>query len=502
MKMNRRPHLHPHLLTRLLPLLRRRFAGEDGIAIVLALGTMVVLGLTTSGALMYSAQNQGSAARSKAAAAVLSVAEAGINNAMAVLSNPTNDPTNAALLPTRTDVYDAGSVTWWGTYDAPTSTWTLTATGEIRNPTGVTAAPVRRRVSALVSVVAGTAPLSPLQNPSWNYTVATRTGNPCDETLSSSVVAGVPLFTVGNLCLGSLSKVTAGPLEVRGSLTVAADATIGAVGTPIPRADIFGGCSGHVCSAADRVFATTITQTAPALTAPVADWDYWYANASPGPKHPCEQASGTYPTFDNNALRDKSVATVYSLTPVASYTCRVGPVGNPTGELSWNASSKVLTIKGTIFIDGQAKIDNGQVDTYQGQGVIYLSGAFSVANGSKMCAVVSGTDCDFTLGAWDPAQKLLTVASNGTGGIGVLAGNSIQIGCLDRFQGPLYGTNAFQITGGAVGAKHQGQVVASTIILASGAELKPYSALTIVPRGLPGQSPTSTTVNPPRDFTG
>ena len=54
-------------------------------------------------------------------------------------------------------------------------------------------------MSAQVSVVAGTAPVSPLQNPSWNYTVATRTGNACDETLSASVIAGVPLFTVGNL---------------------------------------------------------------------------------------------------------------------------------------------------------------------------------------------------------------------------------------------------------------------------------------------------------------
>jgi hypothetical protein len=370
------------------------------------------------------------------------------------------------------------------------------------NPTGVSAAPVLRRVTAKAAIVTATAPLGALQNPAWNYDVASRTGNVCDETLSSSVIAGAPLFTVGNLCLSASSRVTASPLEVRGSLTVSAGASVGVLGTPIARAEVLGGCSGHLCSSADGVYASTITQTSPALTPPTADFDYWYANASPGPKHACESASGAYPVFDNNGIRDKSLTTVFSLTPVSSYTCRVGPVGSPTGELSWDASARVLTVRGTIFIDGQAKIDNGQIDTYQGQGVLYVSGAFAVANGSKMCAVVSGTDCDFTPGAWDPTTKFFGVASNGSGGTGVLAGNSIQLGCLDRFQGALFGTNAMQITGGAVGAKHQGQIVASTIILASSAELKPFPTLTTVPRGLPGQSIGTTHVNPPTDFTG
>src|SRR6266567_2843515 len=137
--MNRKPPLSVRIL--------RRLAGDEGIALVLCLGVMLVLGISTSGALVYTTQNQGSAARSKVDAAVLSVAEAGINNAMSVLSNPANDATDPSLLPSRTDTYEGGTVTWWGTVDAPTSTWTITATGEMRNPTGVSAEPVRRRVS-------------------------------------------------------------------------------------------------------------------------------------------------------------------------------------------------------------------------------------------------------------------------------------------------------------------------------------------------------------------
>lgn len=492
--MNRRPHL----LTRI----HHRLASEEGITLALSLGVMIVLAISMSGAVLFSTQNQGAAARSKVDAAVLPIAEAGINNAMAVLSNPANDPTDASLLPTRTDVYDAGSVTWWGTYDAPTATWTLTATGEMANPTGATATPVRRRVSAQATVVTGSSPVGGLQTPAWNYDVATRTGTTCDETLSSSVIVGAPLYTVGNLCMGASSRVTIGPLEVRGSLTVGAGATVGAVGTPISRADVVGGCSAHLCSGADGVYASTITQASPTLTLPSVDWDYWYANAAPGPKHGCDTASGVTPAFDNNSIRDKSVTTGFSLTPTTSYTCRVGPVGAPTGELSWDATTRVLTVRGTIYIDGQAKIDNGQIDTYQGQGVLYVSGSFSVANGSKMCAAVSGTDCDFTPGAWNPATKFFGLASNGNGGTGVLTGNSVQLGCLDRFQGAIFATNAVQITTGAVGGKHQGPIVASTIILAAATELKPFVALTSVPRGLPGQSTVSTRVNPPTNFIG
>jgi hypothetical protein len=493
MKMNRKPHF--------LSRIARRLAAEHGMALVFSLGMTVVLGISTSSALVYATQNQGSASRSKADAVALSVAEAGINNAMAVLSNPANDPKNPLLLLPHTDVYNTGQVTWGGVFDSSTSTWTLVSIGQTRNPTGVGTAPVRRVVQAKATVSSDAPPTSALQNPSWNFTVSSHTGSSCDQTLNTSVIDGAPLFTMGNLCLGSLSRVTAGPLEVRGTLTVAADAGVGVLATPIPSADVAGGCSGHLCTSTDRVFATTITQNIPSLTPPTADWDYWYSNAIPGPKHPCETSTGTPPTFDNNSARDKSVTTVFSLTPTTSYTCRVGPVGNPTGELSWDAVNRVLTIRGTVFIDGQAKIDNGQIDTYVGQGVIYLQGSFAVANGSKMCAVVSGTDCDFSPTAWNPNEKLLAVAANGSGGIGVLAGNSIQLGCLDRLQGALFATNNVQFTAGAVGAKHQGPIVASAISFAAAAELKPFTTLATVPRGLPGQS-TSTTSVKPTDFTG
>jgi len=33
------------------------------------------------------------------------------------------------------------------------------------------------------------------------------------------------------------------------------------------------------------------------------------------------------------------------------------------GELSWNVATKVLTVKGTVYLDGSAVIGNGGTDT-------------------------------------------------------------------------------------------------------------------------------------------
>jgi hypothetical protein len=113
--------------------------------------------------------------------------------------------------------------------------------------------------------------------------------------------------------------------------------------------------------------------------------------------------------------------------------------GQTLGELSWDATAKVLTIKGTIYIDGSATVDSAgypgnPVFTYNGQGTIILSGTFAVKN-AKICAAVSGGNCDFSAGAWDPNVKALIVVADGDGGFGgaqsqsnvVDAGNGVQI---------------------------------------------------------------------------
>jgi len=54
---------------------------------------------------------------------------------------------------------------------------------------------------------------------------------------------------------------------------------------------------------------------------------------------------------------------IANLTPSSSYQCKT-----VNGEISWDYPSKVLTVNGTIFLDGSAKVDIGGVVSLQGTG--------------------------------------------------------------------------------------------------------------------------------------
>jgi len=96
------------------------------------LGTTIMLSTT---------QNQGQAARSKNDVSAHALAEAGLNNAMAILSKPSNDAMSAPTLPSTEETaswerYDGATAYWWGTFDEATTTWTLHGKGVTRNPSG------------------------------------------------------------------------------------------------------------------------------------------------------------------------------------------------------------------------------------------------------------------------------------------------------------------------------------------------------------------------------
>jgi hypothetical protein len=213
---------------------------------------------------------------------------------------------------------------------------------------------------------------------------------------------------------------------------------IGLSGTPVAKADVSGTCklnagTAHTpCSSADNVFASSITSAPTGLAKPTVDFNYWYNNAAPGPKHGCDISSGTPPAFDSNSTYDGSlgeswiapdgggnksddpVGTAGGTTPATpSYTCKATDgQGNVIGELSWNNTTRVLTIKGTIFIDGQLMFHNhnGFVVHYQGRATIYASKGWH--NDEAICAGGSGvTTCRNagTISSWDPVQNLLVL---------------------------------------------------------------------------------------------
>jgi hypothetical protein len=462
----------------------------------MTLGILLVTSVMLVTVINYSSAAGRGAHKGKADQTAYALAEAGVNNAMAVLANPTNNALNSTLLPSRTTAYEGGSVTWSGSYNPFNARWTITSVSSVRNPTGPTASPVSRRITASVDVIPTLS--QPLNSSAWNYIYSRGTGNTCDMTLQQSVAINSPVLVQGNLCLENSSSLLKGPILVGGSVTMTNNNTIGTSTTKVSSAAIGNGCSKGNPSAASQnpctggaavhIYADSVISNPPAIPPPNVDWNAWYANANPGPYYPCTTTSGTPPAFESGdqgvlpnvdlTKRNNSIVSVVDLTPASSYSCHT--VG---GDLTWDAITKVLTVNGTMFIDGSAKIENGAVNSYTGFATIYLSGTLLIKNSSMCAEIVSGA-CSTS--SWTSNSRMLVFVAGGNGSnAGAQSqtgtGNGILLNSA-RFQGALYATAGIDIAttsnsdGPLDGAPVKvGQTVNST-----------WPAFTVVPAGMPG----------------
>jgi Tfp pilus assembly protein PilX len=487
---------------------------QDGIALLTALGALLVLGILSTTAMYYASTNTRSASLSKASGTAFQLAEAGLHEALAVLINqPTNDPTNPALLAARTSPYTTGNVTWSGTFDSVAAKWTITSTGRVANPAGIPAAEATRTITAKVPVYpVNTAPVA---FQAWNYVYSWGTGDPdgCDMSLQSSEDISTRVMVAGNLCMSSSSQLhgASTELDVGGQLKVFGSAHVGSSGSPIARADVTGGCRYETnpvhspCGSADKVWASTITSSAQLEPVPTPDLAGWYTKASPGPYKPCTTISGTPPTFDNDqggtpdpTKRNRSVPGSYDLTKSGSYTCRTMLGTEVLGELSWNDTTNVLTVKGTMFIDGNAKIT--QSARYTGQATIYLSGSLVITG--RMCAVQSADKCNFSTGAWNPNTTLLTIVANGAGGqADALSDTSIALVSSSQWQGALYGGAGAKVEIKS-SSEFAGPIIADEVALESSIDAQGFGTITTGPSGMPGNSTVNAYPDKPQLFAG
>jgi hypothetical protein len=503
--------------------LRLLLKRQEGITLVMAVGILGCLTLTGATLVYYSSTNARSTEYSMRNASAYDLAEAGIDEMMAVLFKPTNNALNKHLLGdngngtiTKTlHEFENGTVEWWGTLDEATATWSITSIGRIRNPSG-NISDVQRTLTAKVPVTPVTT--QPLNNPAWNYVYSTRvTGGECDMTIGNTVELKTRVYVAGNLCLENQGKILGSPnvsVIVHGDVKMKTQQTqIGAQTAQVAEAHIDDGCTwfnnpmhdpcryGAGSAGKDNLWAGVITSAPQPLPKPVADLEAWYLNASPGPYYPCSLVhTGTTPTFDNDqgsatspdpTKRNTSVPGVFNLTPSTSYSCKTAG-----GELSWNASTKVLTVNGTIFIDGYAEVENGATNRYVGQASIYLSGSLLIKN-SKLCGGVSGTSCDFT--SWNPNSQMLTFVTNGQGGqTDVSSGIGIEIKSAE-FQGALYATYKVQLD---TSSKADGPMVGEEVVLGQSIDTDDFPTIITVPTGMPGNPTVYAQPNPPQLYSG
>src|SRR6476620_1740008 len=67
--------------------LRRHVADERGISLIMALGTLIVISVTTMGVLTYTASNSRNQRLGHADVSAADLAEAGLNEALSVVTN-------------------------------------------------------------------------------------------------------------------------------------------------------------------------------------------------------------------------------------------------------------------------------------------------------------------------------------------------------------------------------------------------------------------------------
>ena len=500
---------------------RLRFVREEGgFSLVFTMLTMLVTTVTLTAVVQYTTSNSRTSTRSKADQISYSLAEAGLANGAAVLSNPSNNALDPSVLPSSEpdpanpahanyiSQYDGGMVKWWGVLTG--HQWIMHGLGIVTDPTGRTS-PVRREATSTIKIQPSLS--QQLNSNAWNFMFAKNTASACDVTFENSVTVDTSLYILGDLCFSNSSAIVkaADPditnLYVGEHIQFGGTGSVGTVANKINQAQVGLGCrigtSGAwttPCTAATRVNATTILSGVLPGEGPTANFDFWYANAKPGPTQFCGTGySGiSLQAFESSGstTRNSSAAT-FNLTPASNYTCRYYDIPpNDTdllGELSWNNATKVLTVRGAVYIDGSAYVSNNAVNRYDGLATLYLSGTFRIDGNAQLCGGVSGGNCDFT--AWDPNLDNLGIIADGNDG----SGYSVLLQNSARLQGSIYATNAVLLENST---QYDGPMVAGTFKLENNIVTHEFPTITSVPVGWPGNPTVYAEPQPPQNYSG
>ena len=395
------------------------------MALVMALGIMMVLTLTLGSVIYMTTASARDAQRTNGGQKAYALAEAGLNNVLAqVAANYPNSVSAGnsawAASPAGGPVsYEGGTVTWSGQFEGAgclSSTWCLTGTGSVANPTGPGAPRISRTVRARITVSAAPPPYVPYGLFSGDPTAA------C-TILQGGISVNVPVYIASCLTLGGNADSPPAPttkskiwdpntpatvtVQVGSVLTLNGGTT---VGTPTKDVKLISAasCVPSPCTTRANGFYGPIASPplTPIPSASVnASTVYSSANWSGAT---C--TSGTNP-FDNNATRNGSLGNVGPET-WATFDCSITDAQGTVHRLTYNSATRTMTIQGSIFIDGNFTSSPNKGFRYTGNGTIYFNG--TVNHSGVICGPGSSWTAPGTCGkTWDPTTgELLLVACN------------------------------------------------------------------------------------------
>ena len=482
---------------------RRLIADEQGVALLLAIMTMLVLGTLTSALLFSVAVNHRTAYQSSESERAFGLAEKGIAYAEGRLyASPVSGLTDPSTLPPAASPFDSGEGwTYSGSYDTPTRTWTLTGKGTFNGVgrTVVVQVPIDVQVNTVVHDDTAV----------YNYMFA-NSQTECVNLHGNGAIT-VPVYSRGCVFLSDHTQFKGSDLEVGSTLQLGPNAGVGSSTQKIGALNAVSGCTGAVGScgngSAAPIWANSVgtTLTPPGLVKPTITLQ----EQSPT----CGAGSTGVPAgfFDTDSTINNPTRAVSLFPAGAPYDCKI----NANNEIAWDGS-RFFTVKGgPYFFDGSFSMSGQDQVIYTGSAAIFFSGTIYMGGQAWMCATTGVTtttshghgpptttySCN---SQWDPAgtrnggitNQIVLVAgcwANSTGSTHVLYSAGGQY-CVD-----LAGQNTFQVgtvlnedyhsSGNAV---NYGPVVAETIDVGGNpGQLLPFSTL---PAGAPTTDSTSTTL--------
>jgi hypothetical protein len=432
-------------------LMRRVVREQDGQTLVMALAAMSILAILTTGVIVSSTANEGTAYISTQGRTAFAMAQEALAYGEGQVYG---DSAAAAGVPTDTRQYlptQPGGLTGsWIVTSSDDVTYQITATGS--TPGGVS-----RSVSVYVTP---SQTVTTNQYAIWNYFYENSSNL---NSISGSANINMPILARGDFGMAGANSKVLNNLEVGGNLVTSGNAQIGTSGSPISKLEVVGTCAVNgpakpagtsPCDGSHNLtYAKSVGNTLDTMpTMPTVDFAGTYAAQAAMSKSGCPANLFDSDTTMNNNNSANISSILFGST---DYDCKVGP----SYELKWNHTTKTLLANGIFYFDGTLTFNsNGTNIVYSGMASFYFTGGVAWQTGT-ICGV---SGCGLN---WDTTKNVLFMVANcattpSTGCVSISSANTV-----DQFG--VYATTTYKLSGNA---GNMGPCVVDQFFLAGGTD--------------------------------